>query len=77
MNTLICKVKNALSQDSLARDERGLSTVEYVIILVLIAVLGIVSWNKFGGIVKDKIDSSSDAVENMESANDGTSQSGG
>jgi Flp pilus assembly pilin Flp len=73
MNTLIFKIKNALSQDSLARDDRGLSTVEYVIILVLIAVLGIVSWNKFGGVVKDKIDSSKDAVEHMEDAKDGTS----
>jgi Flp pilus assembly pilin Flp len=71
MNTLICKVKSALAQDSLARDERGLSTVEYVIILVLIAVLGIVSWNKFGATVKDKIDSSQSAVENMENATEG------
>ncbi len=44
-----------------------------MIILVLIAVLGIVSWNKFGGVVKDKIDSSKDAVERMEDAKDGTS----
>ncbi len=75
MNSLIFKIKSALSQHSLARDERGLSTVEYVIILVLIAVVAIFSWNKFGGVIKAKIDSSKDAVENMENAKEGpTSQ---
>jgi Flp pilus assembly pilin Flp len=40
---------------SLAADERGLSTVEYVIILVLIAVLCIGVWKAFGETVQAKI----------------------
>ena len=40
---------------SLVRDERGLSTVEYIIILVLIAVAGIGLWRAFGDTVSQKI----------------------
>ena len=40
---------------SLMRDELGLSTVEYIIILVLIAVAGIGLWRTFGDTVKEKI----------------------
>jgi Flp pilus assembly pilin Flp len=32
----------------LAADERGLTTVEYIIVLGLIAVVGIAAWQKFG-----------------------------
>ena len=42
-------------RDSLVRDERGLSTVEYIIILVLIAVAGIGLWRAFGDTVSQKI----------------------
>jgi Flp pilus assembly pilin Flp len=49
------KVKDARSNGSLARDERGLSTVEYIIILVLIAVAGIGLWRAFGDTVSGKI----------------------
>lgn len=45
---------------SLLKDERGLSTVEYVILLVLIAVVGITAWTTFG----EKIETSvGDATE--------------
>jgi Flp pilus assembly pilin Flp len=30
------------------RDKRGLTTVEYIIVLGLIAVVGIAAWQKFG-----------------------------
>jgi Flp pilus assembly pilin Flp len=33
---------------TLARDQRGLTTVEYIIVLGLIAVVGIAAWQKFG-----------------------------
>jgi Flp pilus assembly pilin Flp len=33
---------------SLMRDDRGLTTVEYIIVLGLIAVVGIAAWQKFG-----------------------------
>ncbi|MEM1414889.1 MAG: hypothetical protein AAGH15_08310 [Myxococcota bacterium] len=46
----------------LAKDQEGLSTVEYIIILVLIAVIGIVAWESFGQAVKDKVDNATDKV---------------
>ena len=33
---------------SLARDNRGLSTVEYIILLALVAVAAISAWTQFG-----------------------------
>jgi Flp pilus assembly pilin Flp len=39
---------------SLASDTRGLTTVEYIIILCLIAVVGFAIWKKFGETVKTK-----------------------
>lgn len=33
---------------SLWRDRRGLTTVEYIIVLGLIAVVGIAAWQQFG-----------------------------
>ncbi len=33
---------------TLARDQRGLTTVEYIIVLGLIAVVGIAAWQQFG-----------------------------
>ena len=50
---------------SLARDERGLSTVEYVILLVLVAVAGIVAWNNIGGTVVSKIEGSDTKLKTM------------
>ena len=43
-------------------DERGLSTVEYVIILVLIAVTGIAVWSSFGKTVQTKITDANTAM---------------
>lgn len=52
---------------SLRRDERGLSTVEYVIILVLIAVAGIGLWTNFGKELSKKItDSTTDLKDNVD-----------
>ena len=50
---------------ALLRDTRGLSTVEYVIILVLIAVLAIGTWRTFGNAVKKQITDSSTSVEKL------------
>jgi len=44
------------------RDQRGLSTVEYIIILVLIAVAGIGLWRAFGETVSDKISNATGEV---------------
>ena len=51
----------------LSRDERGLSTVEYIIILMLIAVAGIGLWEAFGGAVFDKIENATGAVDGLPS----------
>ncbi len=39
---------DAESKRTLVRDQRGLTTVEYIIVLGLIAVVGIAAWQKFG-----------------------------
>ena len=40
---------------SLIRDEKGLSTVEYLILLALIAAAGVGVWTTFGGQVRDGV----------------------
>ena len=47
------------------RDERGLSTVEYIIILVLIAVAGISLWQAFGDVLGEKISGATSEVQGM------------
>ena len=49
----------------LHRDDRGLSTVEYIIILMLIAVAGIGLWSAFGTTVTDKITDATGAVGDL------------
>ena len=48
-----------------ARDERGLSTVEYIIILLLIAVAGIGLWRAFGNSVAAKIGNATSEVDGL------------
>lgn len=57
---------------SLARDERGLSTVEYVILLALIAAVAIGTWSDFGGKVHDAILGSSDEFDMVVKASEGS-----
>lgn len=44
-------------------DERGLTTVEYVIVLALIAALSVGVWQKFGANVKGYIVESTNTIE--------------
>lgn len=39
----------------LLRDQRGVTTVEYIILLCLIAVVGFAVWKKFGETVKTRV----------------------
>ncbi len=55
MRKAMNRIRSAFGGTSLVRDERGLSTVEYVIILVLIAAAAIGLWVSFGGKIKDKL----------------------
>ena len=54
-----------ISVSRICKDDRGLSTVEYAIILVLVAVFAIATWSKFGNTVKTKIDDSNSTVDSM------------
>jgi Flp pilus assembly pilin Flp len=49
------KIKKSQEKAGLLRDRRGLTTVEYIIILCLIAVVGFAVWQKFGNTVKTKV----------------------
>jgi Flp pilus assembly pilin Flp len=53
------------NQTSIVRDEDGLSTVEYVIILFLIAIIGIAAWKKFGNSVSSKVEGASGDVAGL------------
>lgn len=58
--------RRAAGGSSVLRDERGLTTVEYVIILVLLAVVAISVWDKFGGAVRGKVTESKDKIEALD-----------
>jgi len=50
----------------LARAEQGLSTVEYVVLLVLIVAMSVGTWNTFGKDVKKKLqDGAADFKKNV------------
>lgn len=49
------KLKKSQKLARLLRDERGLTTVEYIIILCLIAVVCFAIWRQFGETVKAKV----------------------
>ena len=40
---------------SLLRDERGLSTVEYTVLLVLIVAIAVAAWQSFGETITGKL----------------------
>lgn len=65
---------------SLARDTRGLSTVEYVIILALVCVVGFVVWQQFGGSAADGNRAAGAVVDGLATSShegDGATRSGG
>jgi Flp pilus assembly pilin Flp len=55
----------------LLRDSRGLSTVEYVIVLVLLACVAIGAWRLFGASVKSAVTSGTTELAELESADYG------
>jgi len=50
---------------NLARDQRGLTTVEYIIVLVLIAIAAIGIWTAFGEAVIERVDESMGEIQGM------------
>ncbi len=55
MTSIMNRFRNFARQTKLAQDERGLTTVEYVIVLVLIAAASVGTWNVLGGNIKKKL----------------------
>ncbi len=51
---------------ALVKNTQGLSTVEYVIILCLLAVLAIGTWNEFGGKVREKLGDATEKIDGVE-----------
>ena len=56
-------------QQSLAKDVRGLSTVEYLILLVVIAVAGISIWKEVGQSIKAKATDSKGQIDALSVSN--------
>jgi Flp pilus assembly pilin Flp len=50
---------------SLAADKRGLTTVEYIIVLGLIAVVGIAAWQKFGETLTGEIEAADSYISEV------------
>jgi Flp pilus assembly pilin Flp len=65
MVSLINQLKRFARGNELIRDERGLSTVEYVIILVLIAVMAIGVWQTFGASIMAQVSGSTTAIDGL------------
>jgi Flp pilus assembly pilin Flp len=61
------KFINSIRSLALVRDTRGLSTVEYVIILCLVAVMAIGTWRNFGNAITSRIGSATDEVNGLTS----------
>jgi Flp pilus assembly pilin Flp len=60
----------------LRSDERGLTTVEYLILLCLISALAVGTWQKFGSKVQGNLNTASDTIEgNIAPAASGQPQS--
>ncbi len=57
------KLQARLRKDTLLQDERGLSTVEYVILLVLIAASCITLWMSLGESISKRISGSTALIE--------------
>ena len=52
-------------RQNLTKDTKGLSTVEYIIILILIAVAGIGLWTTFGESLEGQITEATGAVDGL------------
>lgn len=65
MNMQLSRVAKATSIRKFCRDDRGLSTVEYVVILVLIAVAAIGTWQSFGKTIMTKVTNQGSEIEKM------------
>lgn len=56
----------AMTRPSLHDDQRGLSAVEYVLVVVGIAIVGLLAWTFFGEAARDTADDATVAIQTME-----------
>jgi Flp pilus assembly pilin Flp len=54
------------SFQALRADRRGLSTVEYILILVIVAITALLLWQTFGDSVGNRVDEATDGVATMD-----------
>lgn len=59
------------------RDQRGLSTTEYVILLIVVAMVGIAGWRMFGSSARDRTASATGEVSGLEESGASTARGGG
>jgi Flp pilus assembly pilin Flp len=62
-------MKSALSKQ-VASDQHGLSTLEYVILFVIIVVGALTLWSKLGGELSDNLDDGAGTFDKPESADE-------
>jgi Flp pilus assembly pilin Flp len=70
MDRFMKLARRVAGKNSIVRDERGLTTVEYVIILVLIATMAIIAWGKFGTAVQKKVADSETQINDLDKPKD-------
>ena len=58
-------LESKLPKRRLFRDTRGLTTVEYVIVLALIAVVSVKAWQKFGSKVNKYITDDTQKIDDQ------------
>lgn len=51
--------------EDIITDKRGLTTVEYIIVLGLIAVVGIAAWQKFGETLTGEIEAAEGYISDV------------
>jgi Flp pilus assembly pilin Flp len=62
MTKLMNRFRRSTRNSAVVKDDRGLSTVEYVIILVLIAAAAVGTWTTFGKTITGKISDSNATI---------------
>ncbi len=62
---MLQRIRDIVEKNKFARDTRGASSVEYLIVVGLIAFVVFASYQKFGNNVKTKVDSAATTVDGM------------
>jgi len=57
---------------ALREDTRGLSTVEYILILVIVAIAALLLWQTFGSSVESRVDQATQSVTGMDNRGGGS-----